>query len=354
MVTAAIDTTAIKSRIDLVELAGRDVRLKKVATTRGGEWAGACPFCGGRDRFRVQPKSGLWFCRHCSPGGRWQDAIAFVQRRDGVPFIEACRELGASASELGAEPLQRQRFALPTPPMFAETVEPPAAWQARAVAFIDFCQRRLWTDTGARARAYLAGRGLLEETLRAWRVGFHDADRREPAASWGLEGEDVWLPHGITLPWLTGSTVWQLKLRRPTSGRNKYASVRGGHPLLFGADTLVPGQPAVMTEGELDTLLVWQAVHDHTGTVSLGSASQRPTRLAALLLAQASLILAAYDNDRAGDDGFDQLRRVMPAARRIAAPSGNDVGEFVAAGGRVKAWITFELRRAELVEVPMA
>ena len=29
------------------------------------------------------------------------------------------------------------------------------------------------------------------------------------------------------------------------------------------------------------------------------------------------------------------------------APSGNDVGEFVAAGGRVKAWITFELRRAE-------
>jgi DNA primase len=64
------------------------VRLKKIATTRDGEFAGPCPFCGGRDRFRVQPQEGLWFCRQCSPDGRWQDAIAFVMRRDGVLFAE--------------------------------------------------------------------------------------------------------------------------------------------------------------------------------------------------------------------------------------------------------------------------
>jgi Zinc-binding domain of primase-helicase len=64
-----IDADAIKARVDLVDLAGRDVHLRKVATTRGGEWAGPCPFCGGRDRFRVQPEKGLWFCRQCSPNG---------------------------------------------------------------------------------------------------------------------------------------------------------------------------------------------------------------------------------------------------------------------------------------------
>ena len=56
---------AVKERLDLLELIGRDARLRKVASTRGGEYAGPCPFCGGRDRFRVQPRRGRWWCRGC-------------------------------------------------------------------------------------------------------------------------------------------------------------------------------------------------------------------------------------------------------------------------------------------------
>ena len=59
----AIDTGAIKQRADLLGLIGADTRLKKVASTGGGGYAGACPFCGGRDRFRVQPEQGRWWCR---------------------------------------------------------------------------------------------------------------------------------------------------------------------------------------------------------------------------------------------------------------------------------------------------
>src|SRR5918911_4339188 len=97
----AIDTEAIKQRTDLLGLIGADTRLKKVAMTSGGEYAGPCPFCGGRDRFRVQPERGRWWCRGCSDGSRWQDAIAYVRKRDGVDFAEACRRLGASDHELG-------------------------------------------------------------------------------------------------------------------------------------------------------------------------------------------------------------------------------------------------------------
>jgi DNA primase len=60
-----IDTAALKQRIDLLALLGRDTRLRKVATTAGGEWAGPCPFCGGRDRFRAQPFLGVWWCCQC-------------------------------------------------------------------------------------------------------------------------------------------------------------------------------------------------------------------------------------------------------------------------------------------------
>ena len=60
----------IKSQVDLVSLLGRDTTLKYVATTDKGEWAGPCPVCGGRDRFRVWPnadKPHFW-CRDTDGG----------------------------------------------------------------------------------------------------------------------------------------------------------------------------------------------------------------------------------------------------------------------------------------------
>jgi DNA primase len=342
-----VDVQALKQRVDLVDLVGRQVRLKKVASTRGGEFAGPCPFChDGHDRFRVQPQTGLWFCRQCSPPGRWQDAIAFVQKRDGCSFADACRILGASPSELGE---QVRPHSAPPVPTFAADVVPPPAWRSRARELVETCATTLWTDVGARARRYLAGRGFLEETLRVWRIGFQPDERRfAPAAEWGLEGltPSVWLPCGIVIPWFLGDDICQLKVRTTARDpKERYKAVRGGHPLLYGADTLVPGGPAVLCEGELDTLLVWQAVYDRTATVSLGSASRWPTRYGALLLAQATPLLLAYDADREGDKGAERLQQLAPHARRITPPVGKDVGEFVEAGGRVKAWITYELAR---------
>jgi DNA primase len=346
VVSSGIDVQALKNRVDLVDLAGQQVRLKKVATTRGGEFAGPCPFCGGRDRFRVQPETGLWFCRQCSPPGRWQDAIAFVQKRDGCSFAEACSILGASPSELGesVRPVRPRHNA----PQLAADLVPPSAWRARAVEFVEACVAALWTDVGDRARLYLAGRGFSQETLRVWRIGFQpDEDCFASAPQWGLDGQRVWLPRGIVIPWFMGEDIWQIKVR--TNGRDpkeRYKAVRGGHPLLYGADTLVPGGPAVMCEGELDTLLVWQAVYDRTATVSLGSASRWPTRYGALLLAQAMPLLLGYDADVEGDKGAERLRQLAPRARRIRPPVGKDIGEFVESGGRVKAWITYELARS--------
>jgi DNA primase len=38
--------------------------------------------------------------------------------------------------------------------------------------FLEEAEAALWSAEGERARAYLHGRGLNDETLRAWRIGF--------------------------------------------------------------------------------------------------------------------------------------------------------------------------------------
>lgn len=43
------------SHINLLDLIGTDTTLKRVANTNNGEYHGPCPFCGGKDRFIVQP-----------------------------------------------------------------------------------------------------------------------------------------------------------------------------------------------------------------------------------------------------------------------------------------------------------
>ena len=59
-----------------------------------GTWRDAlCPFHGDkRPSLRVNVKTGAYRCMACGEGG--SDLIAFLRRRDGLSFPEACRRLG--------------------------------------------------------------------------------------------------------------------------------------------------------------------------------------------------------------------------------------------------------------------
>lgn len=86
-----MDIVSLKEHADLLALLSGHTQLRKKASTDGGEFAGPCPFCGGRDRFRVWPAEGRWWCRWCERKG---DAIALVQQLHGVGFLAACDHLG--------------------------------------------------------------------------------------------------------------------------------------------------------------------------------------------------------------------------------------------------------------------
>jgi phage/plasmid primase-like uncharacterized protein len=73
------------------ELERRGHRLKRA----GRELIGACPRCGGRDRFGVNVQKQVWNCRGCARGG---DVLDLVQHLDGVRLAEAVRMLTGMAS----------------------------------------------------------------------------------------------------------------------------------------------------------------------------------------------------------------------------------------------------------------
>lgn len=70
------------------------ITLKRVASTKGGEYCSPCPACGGNDRFLVWPNegdNGRYWCRRCGKKG---DLIDFLRWQKGMSFKEACEAVG--------------------------------------------------------------------------------------------------------------------------------------------------------------------------------------------------------------------------------------------------------------------
>ena len=83
-----VDVDALRNSIDLVDVVGRYVQLKK----DGSEWKGRCPFHDERTpSFYVSPAKGFVHCFGC---GAHHDAIGFLQRYEGIDFRTACERLG--------------------------------------------------------------------------------------------------------------------------------------------------------------------------------------------------------------------------------------------------------------------
>ena len=320
-----IDTGAIKARVDLLDVIGRDTTLRRVAGTRGGEYAGPCPSCGGTDRFRVQPERGLWWCRLCRD--RWADAIEYVIWRDGVSFREAVGILDEHADDRPVRPVR------PAAPEIAP--EPSAAWRARADAVAVQAFHRLWSDEGARARDYLHRRGLQEDTILQFLLGYLGEDLRDDAEAWGLEGKPVWLPRGITIPWVVDGFTWAVKVRRP-KGRPKYVAARGSAPTIFGADKMAGRDTLVLAEGEFDAMLLWQEARDLVDVATLGNATRGIDPRATLRLLRASTILVAYDADDAGRQGARKLGAASGRMRPLELPPGHDLTDYHLAGGGLR------------------
>lgn len=88
---------------DLLAIASRETVLKKAGSR---EWSGACPKCGGEDRFSVRMlDKWVWVCRGCSDGS-YHDAISYQTHMHNQSFREAVEYLNDNefTSEIKVEP----------------------------------------------------------------------------------------------------------------------------------------------------------------------------------------------------------------------------------------------------------
>lgn len=150
------DIDEVKQRVDIVELIGRYVMLKRAGAT----YKGLCPFHNERTpSFAVFPQNGTWRCfGACGISG---DVFSFVMRRENLDFREALQmlanEVGVQLDDGIDDPQKQHRTRL---------------YEINELA-ANYFQEILRHHAGAQAaRDYLQQRGIDGETAARFRLGF--------------------------------------------------------------------------------------------------------------------------------------------------------------------------------------
>lgn len=149
----------IKARIDIVELIGETVKLRR----SGRSYTGFCPFHENKrtPAFAVFPDSGTWRCfGQCNEGG---DIFKFVMKKEGWDFSQALQYLARRAGV----PLEA-----PTPQKQAEDVELERLRALLEEAVLFYRHYLLNTPMGKPALEYLQKRGLKTETIEQFGLGY--------------------------------------------------------------------------------------------------------------------------------------------------------------------------------------
>jgi DNA primase len=150
----------VKQQADIVRIIGDYIKLKKAGAQN---YSGLCPFHGEKTpSFSVHATRQFYHCFGCGVSG---DVFSFVQKIDNITFPEAVRLV---AQKLGI-PLPKASYSTPGEAKEARLRGQLLDVHERAVAFFQECLRR---PEGARAREYLAGRGLNEEMIAKFRIGY--------------------------------------------------------------------------------------------------------------------------------------------------------------------------------------
>ena len=150
----------VKAQADIVRIVGEHVRLRKAGAQN---WAGLCPFHSEKSgSFSVHAVRQFFHCFGCGASG---DVFTFVMRMESLSFPEAVR---AVAAKCGIA-LPKREFG--SAEEAAEHRERSRLLELHEQACV-FFEEQLRTPEGAGAREYLAGRGLGEEGLRKFRIGY--------------------------------------------------------------------------------------------------------------------------------------------------------------------------------------
>lgn len=341
----------VRDAADIVEVVSAHTDLRR----QGERFVGLCPFHEERTpSFSVKPAGGFYYCFGCEAGG---DVIGFVEEKEGLAFPDAVEalaerygiEIERESEDPRAERARRRRGRL------GEALQ-------RAASFYE---AYLWeTAEGGKAKRYLAERGLGEEALRGFGVGFAPSKwdsilLRGQRAGFSIDElraaglvqasrkggfYDVFRSR-ITFPirdvrgrvlgfGARASTPDQMPKYKNSAEGELYRKSR----TLYGIDRarapIAKGGRAVVVEGYTDVISLHQAGVE--SAVAVMGTAITPDQLK-MLSGYASEVVLAMDADRAGREAMLRAQRVHGSAKLrlvvAAMPEGEDPADMLAAEG---------------------
>jgi len=147
----------IKNRLDVVEVLGSYIKVHKA----GANYRAVCPFHSEKKpSFFISPARQIWHCFGCGAG---HNIFDFVMKIEGVEFGDALRILAQRAGVELKKPTAQD-----------------LAWQSERVRLYEVCELATKffekqieeSKTGELARKYLLERGLKDESIKKWRLGY--------------------------------------------------------------------------------------------------------------------------------------------------------------------------------------
>ena len=244
----------------------------------GAELCGACPKCGGDDRFYVTQDNAC-ACRQCHT--QRMDSVGLVAWLQNVTMHEAVDILSG----------HRRYDELPAPPATPKTRRTDeenaynGTWRSKVAGEAQDRHYRLQADaTGAAsARSYLLSRGLAPDTWQAFTVGYQEkthvtgTQRTAPAISWPVCTQDG-STYGVKYRFLEAQDTGADKPLRYTMRKGSRITVDTG--AMFGAQLLYADatrryRALVFCEGEINAMSIWQACNvAGVDVLSFGSEAQ--------------------------------------------------------------------------------
>jgi DNA primase len=343
----------LKARVSLSDVVGRKVALKRKT---GSEYTGLCPFHNEKTpSFTVSDKKGFFYCFGCHEKG---SAFDFVMKTEGLSFPESVEKL---AREVGmpvpqATPEQRERAQQAA--TLQQVVEMAAQW----------FQKQLRLPVGRTGLDYLRGRGLSDETIDDFRLGFSPDSRDGVIAALKREGAtmDKIVEAGLAIqpddnrrePYdrFRGRVMFPINDRRGRCiafggrvigpGEPKYLNSpetplfhKGSNLYCLdrAREAVIKDQPVIVAEGYMDVIALHVA--GFTGAVApLGTALTEGQLAEVWKIADEPYLCFDGDNAgrRAAQRGADRALPLLKAGkslRFVAMPAGEDPDSLIRARG---------------------
>jgi DNA primase len=220
------------NRIDIVEVVGRHVTLKKA----GANFQGLCPFHNEKSpSFSVSPTKQFYHCFGCGAHG---SAISFLMEHSGLTYVDSIEELARSAGltvpreERRPQDLAKQQQAI----ALSEVMSPAADWY----------KQQLKQNT--RAINYLKGRGLSGEIAKRFNLGYAPESWQGLEAVFGSYSQD-----SIANVLVEAGLIIQSEAKRYDRFRDRIMfPIRNpkGQVIAFGGRILDAGEPKYLNSPE--------------------------------------------------------------------------------------------------------